>query len=271
MAADIAVDDDDAWLYGENNAEEQRKEEINAIFDRASEEVVVPGEENIITTNGDIKHGGIEDEVSINNQDATKVQENEEEKDSDEEEDSDDDDVQITIGDIKPASTTYPYGGTPVNLNIKRGGAFTSGSAVSGVSKTKGIDLETVGIINGVSMYEFNLDTIEDKPWRKPGADITDYFNYGFNEDTWKAYCEKQRKLRVDNNVTPKPVQIIPGKDQQIPIATVNENSKYSGMGAVVKKAGPPPGRRMSGSIDVICGANSSRRSGNSKENVIQV
>lgn len=50
-------------------------------------------------------------------------------------------------------------------------------------------------------MYEFNLDSIEDKPWRKPGADITDYFNYGFNEDTWKAYCEKQRKLRIDNNV----------------------------------------------------------------------
>ena len=53
-------------------------------------------------------------------------------------------------------------------------------------------------------MYEFNLDSIEDKPWRKPGADITDYFNYGFNEDTWKAYCEKQRKLRIDNNVAPK-------------------------------------------------------------------
>lgn len=52
-------------------------------------------------------------------------------------------------------------------------------------------------------MYEFNLDSIEDKPWRKPGADITDYFNYGFNEDTWKAYCEKQRKLRIDNNVAP--------------------------------------------------------------------
>lgn len=93
-------------------------------------------------------------------------------------------------------------------MNIKRGGAFASGAAVVG-SKTKGIDLETVGIINGVSMYEFNLDSIEDKPWRKPGADITDYFNYGFNEDTWKAYCEKQRKLRIDNNVAPKVIIFI--------------------------------------------------------------
>ena len=32
------------------------------------------------------------------------------------------------------------------------------------------------------------------------GADITDYFNYGFNEDTWTKYCEKQRRLRMDNN-----------------------------------------------------------------------
>ncbi|XP_054719791.1 LOW QUALITY PROTEIN: pre-mRNA 3'-end-processing factor FIP1-like [Uloborus diversus] len=248
------------------------KEEINAIFDRATEEVVVPGEENIVTTNGDIKADVIENEEASNDAEEAKVQQNEEEKDSDDDEDSDDD-VQVTIGDIKPASTTYPYGGTPVNLNIKRGATFAGNAAVGSIGKTKGIDLDTVGMINGVSMYEFNLDTIEDKPWRKPGADITDYFNYGFNEDTWKAYCEKQRKMRLDNNVVPKALTVTPGKDQQIPIATVNENSKYSGMGLGmgVKKAGPPPGRRMSGSIDVICGANSSRRSGNSKENVIQV
>lgn len=28
------------------------------------------------------------------------------------------------------------------------------------------------------------------------GADVTDYFNYGFTEDTWKLYCEKQKRLR---------------------------------------------------------------------------
>ncbi|KAI5444658.1 hypothetical protein KIW84_013075 [Lathyrus oleraceus] len=26
------------------------------------------------------------------------------------------------------------------------------------------------------------------KPWRLPGADITDYFNFGFDENTWKQY-----------------------------------------------------------------------------------
>ncbi len=36
------------------------------------------------------------------------------------------------------------------------------------------------------------------------GADITDYFNYGFTEDTWKQYCEKQRRLRMDLNMPKK-------------------------------------------------------------------
>lgn len=31
------------------------------------------------------------------------------------------------------------------------------------------------------------------------GADITDYFNYGFNEETWTKYCERQRRLRSEN------------------------------------------------------------------------
>lgn len=30
------------------------------------------------------------------------------------------------------------------------------------------------------------------------GADITDYFNYGFNEELWKLFCEKQRRMKVE-------------------------------------------------------------------------
>lgn len=47
---------------------------------------------------------------------------------------------------------------------------------------------------------EFSIDSLDDKPWRKPGADITDYFNYGFNEDTWRAYCERQKRMRVNES-----------------------------------------------------------------------
>jgi len=30
------------------------------------------------------------------------------------------------------------------------------------------------------------------------GADITDYFNYGFTEETWKLYNDKQRRVRAE-------------------------------------------------------------------------
>jgi len=53
--------------------------------------------------------------------------------------------------------------------------------------------------INGVPAHEFSVDSLEEKPWRKPGADITDYFNYGFNESTWQAYCERQRRMRMES------------------------------------------------------------------------
>lgn len=36
----------------------------------------------------------------------------------------------------------------------------------------------------------------EEKPWRRPGTDITDFFNYGFDEFTWASYCLKQQELR---------------------------------------------------------------------------
>ena len=38
----------------------------------------------------------------------------------------------------------------------------------------------------------------DDKPWRKPGTDMTDYFNYGFDEFTWASYCLKQESLRKE-------------------------------------------------------------------------
>ncbi|GAB1225554.1 hypothetical protein ENUP19_0255G0021 [Entamoeba nuttalli] len=35
----------------------------------------------------------------------------------------------------------------------------------------------------------------EDKPWETEGANLEEYFNYGFNEKTWSAYAKKLREL----------------------------------------------------------------------------
>lgn len=52
------------------------------------------------------------------------------------------------------------------------------------------------------------------------GADLSDYFNYGFNEDTWKAYCEKQKRIRMG-------LEVIPVTSTTNKITVIN---KYSGI-----------------------------------------
>ena len=189
-----------------------------------------------------------------------------------------DDDVHVVIGDIKSTPPAYN------SLNIKRGGLLTTTSSVPDkLNKQPGkfsIDeFETIGVINGMSAHEFNLDQLEDKPWRQPGADITDYFNYGFNEETWRAYCERQKRMRSESGVG-LILNAGGGSNNQggcarVPqVAIMNDNSKYSGISGP-KRAGPPPGRKMAGTIDVIgsSGLASRRNLDKSppKENVIQV
>lgn len=55
---------------------------------------------------------------------------------------------------------------------------------------------ETQDAMRDRNVYDFDLETMKEKPWLKPGADIADYFNYGFTEQTWRKYCEMQRQNR---------------------------------------------------------------------------
>ncbi|XP_056131653.1 pre-mRNA 3'-end-processing factor FIP1 [Lampris incognitus] len=120
-------------------------------------------------------------------------------------EDSDsDDDVCVTIGDIKTAESSQStgFGSTPVNLNIKAEGR--THSAVE--TNSKGVDLDALGSIQEIPIPEIDIKCLEEKPWRKPGAEVSDYFNYGFNEETWKSYCNKQKMLFAisDSTISPK-------------------------------------------------------------------
>ncbi|XP_044802245.1 pre-mRNA 3'-end-processing factor FIP1 isoform X9 [Bos mutus] len=247
-------DEEEEWLYGDEN-EVERPEEENASANPPS---------------------GIEDETPENGVPKPKVTETEDDSDSDS--DDDEDDVHVTIGDIKTGAPQYgSYGTAPVNLNIKTGGRVygTAGT------KVKGVDLDAPGSINGVPLLEVDLDSFEDKPWRKPGADLSDYFNYGFNEDTWKAYCEKQKRIRMGLEVIPVTsttnkitaedctMEVTPGaeiqdgrfnlfkvqqgrtgnaeKETALPSTKAEFTSPPS-----LFKTGLPPSRRLPGAIDVI-------------------
>ncbi|OZC09586.1 hypothetical protein X798_03279 [Onchocerca flexuosa] len=92
--------------------------------------------------------------------------------------DSDDEEVVVTIGQIKQ--------------NVPFSAAKAAGNSVGK------LDIDGTPTINGEPIYDLDLAQMEERPWRKPGADITDYFNYGFCEETWNTYCERQRKLRSE-------------------------------------------------------------------------
>lgn len=57
------------------------------------------------------------------------------------------------------------------------------------------IDPTAVGSVDGRSILEVDLNALSDKPWRRPGSDISDWFNYGFDEISWEAYCYRRKEV----------------------------------------------------------------------------
>lgn len=58
------------------------------------------------------------------------------------------------------------------------------------------IDLAAAGVLpDGRSIFEIDLDQLEKKDWRLPGSDISDWFNYGFDEVTWTTYVRRRREM----------------------------------------------------------------------------
>ncbi|KAG6874384.1 hypothetical protein C0995_015120 [Termitomyces sp. Mi166 len=63
------------------------------------------------------------------------------------------------------------------------------------------VDPTVTGVMDGRSILEFDLGAMTEKPWRRPGSDIGDWFNYGFDEISWEAYCYRRRDLGELANV----------------------------------------------------------------------
>lgn len=235
--ADVAMEsapgdeNDDNWLYGESTGDqsEEKSEEPKDKEPEKSSAVDASGngddkdqedgEENNDDSQFNDEHFA---DVGRDDQDQNGDADSQENGDSDSD---DSDDVKVTIGEIKS-------GPQYASLNIKRGvGLVATGADKPRSGTTAGKvtleDLDGLGSINGVPALEFNIDTIEDKPWNKPGADISDYFNYGFNEVTWSSYCERQRRMRVNEagvGMHVGSVQRIPQPDMRRPTGMVRND-----------------------------------------------
>ncbi|KAI0889495.1 Fip1 motif-domain-containing protein [Annulohypoxylon maeteangense] len=76
----------------------------------------------------------------------------------------------------------------------------TLGPDLPAVSTSK-VDVNAIPVYKPVgkpiTQVSIDEDLAEnDKPWRKPGTDLSDYFNYGFDEFTWSLYAAKQDNVR---------------------------------------------------------------------------
>ncbi|CAL8071981.1 unnamed protein product [Orchesella dallaii] len=274
MADDVREEEE--WLYGESESISALKREHppSQEFEDDLSSSQQGGEGDSFAAEGsgadkegdDSNAGGTcsKDSGAVETAEGAQPAEDDEEDDDDEDEDSDDDDdddgVQVTIGEIKPTAPS-PFGTAPT----KR-----SGPPPDKKGKFSVEDFESPGTINGVPALDFNVDSVEDKPWRKPGADITDYFNYGFTEDTWRAYCDRQKRMRFEAGASgsggPGPQNATGKVDSRgiIAVQINNDNSKYAGSGNATiifpKKFGMNPMRKEE-----------MRRREEPKENTIQV
>lgn len=71
---------------------------------------------------------------------------------------------------------------------------------------------------------------------------ILDYFNYGFNENTWLAYCERQRKMRCNESLVGMATLAMHNQqvaanvtNNMIPTLEIKPNTKFPAPNA------PPP------------------------------
>jgi len=90
----------------------------------------------------------------------------------------------------------------PVKKESSGKGVAVSGSELPAVATSK-IDVNAKPMYEpaGKPITQVNIDEDlpeNDKPWRRPGTDISDYFNYGFDEFTWALYASKQDNLRSE-------------------------------------------------------------------------
>jgi hypothetical protein len=51
------------------------------------------------------------------------------------------------------------------------------------------------------TIFEVDIESFEEKPWKLQGIEISDFFNFGMNEETWKDYCKQLEQLRLEGTM----------------------------------------------------------------------
>lgn len=127
------------------------------------------------------------------------VQEEDEESGS-EYEDESDSDVEFVLAPNKgaAASNVEQASAAPTQSTTQTQTAEASAQGQTPSQPAQGtLDIDAEGTYNDQPISQVPITSFQDKPWRRPGVDLSDYFNYGFDEMSWIAYCNRQDKLRA--------------------------------------------------------------------------
>ncbi|XP_058206968.1 FIP1[V]-like protein [Rhododendron vialii] len=93
-------------------------------------------------------------------------------------------------GDWRPLQKSFHPGFGPVWGNNTSGRGFGSG-----------LDFT---LPSHKTIFEVDVDSFEEKPWKLPGIDVSDFFNFSMNEDSWKGYCKQLEQLRLETTMQSK-------------------------------------------------------------------
>ncbi|KAL6506093.1 hypothetical protein OROHE_022622 [Orobanche hederae] len=95
-----------------------------------------------------------------------------------------------------------PRGPVPMQKGLHPGyGMPVWGPNVAGRGYGSGLDFT---LPSHKTIFEVDIDGFEEKTWRLPGIDISDFFNFGLNEESWKDYCKQLEQLRLETTMQSK-------------------------------------------------------------------
>ncbi|KAG2535584.1 FIP1[V]-like protein [Panicum virgatum] len=91
-----------------------------------------------------------------------------------------------------------PAGGRGMNKNFHSGYGISPWGG-SGRGFGGGLDFT---LPPHKTIFDIDVDTaFEEKPWKYPGADISDFFNFGLDEEKWKDFCKQLDQLRIESTM----------------------------------------------------------------------
>ncbi|XP_042504824.1 FIP1[V]-like protein isoform X2 [Macadamia integrifolia] len=113
------------------------------------------------------------------------------------------------LGQIRPPANMGPFAGrgrgdwrpsgfkaAPIMQKSFHSG-FGPAWANNSIGRGYGAGLEFI-LPSHKTVFDIDIDSFEEKPWKQPGVDTADFFNFGLDEEKWKGYCRRLEQFRLE-------------------------------------------------------------------------